>query len=323
MYFLLSLFISFLSLVFLQQFLLLLACADSVLCHKAASSHLWWRFADLCFSSCSVPKWVTHNCSSLGCPCPRCPCACSRVSLCLPASLWPGVLAQLCSTNTTITCGQTSLGWQGSQTVWHSCSPGQTAGLCLLCLRLPLYTAWEKILTLMVFVWMKTLCFKVLIPLGTQALASWMPPIMFWCPSLHFPITGLKWFCSLVDDATWVAWRWFPPRPWRVQDQLIVSVSTCQKSIYEQPSVSQKARQCQLLPQGLVSSRVLIQSDVFLISQTEISVTNQCFLTPVLASTIVSVRTKIQGGPRSFPVFYSFSIYFEETFERGSLRHVF
>lgn len=107
------------------------------------------------------------------------------------------------------------------------------------------------------------------------------------------------------------------------QDQLILSVSTCQKSISEQPSASQKTREQQLLPQGLHSPTVLLESDVFLVSQTEISVTDQCFLTPALASTIFSVQTKIQGEPRSFAVFYSFKISFEETFERGSLRHIF
>lgn len=102
-----------------------------------------------------------------------------------------------------------------------------------------------------------------------------------------------------------------------------MSVSTCQKSLSEQPSASQKTRQRQLLPQGLLSPTVLLQSDVFLVSQTETSVTRQCFLTPALASTTVSVQTKIQGGQRTFPVFYSFKIYFEETFERGTLRRVF
>lgn len=37
--------------------------------------------------------------------------------LCLPASLWPGVSAQIHSTKTIIACGQTSLGWRGSQAV--------------------------------------------------------------------------------------------------------------------------------------------------------------------------------------------------------------
>lgn len=162
MYLLMSLFMSFLSLVFLHQLLLLLACAYSVLSHKAAKSHLWWCFAAHRFSSCSVPECITHNCSSLGCPCPVCPCTWPRVSLCLPASLWPGVPAQLRNTKIIICCEQTSLGWQGSrsQAVWHSCSPGQTAGPCLLCLRLPLYTVSEKILMQMIFFWRQTHCLK-------------------------------------------------------------------------------------------------------------------------------------------------------------------
>lgn len=84
-------------------------------------------------------------------------------------------------------------GLSGSVTWLQPWSDSRT---CLLCFRLPLYTVSEKILKQMVFVWMQTLCSKVLIPLGTQALASWMPPMMLWYPSLHFPIPGLKWLCN-------------------------------------------------------------------------------------------------------------------------------
>lgn len=68
--------------------------------------------------------------------------------------------------------------------------------------------------------------------------------------------------------------------------------------------------------------QVLPRSDVFLISQTEIFVTSQCFLTPALASTLVSAQAKLQGGPRSFPVVSSSKICFEGTFERGTLKLV-
>lgn len=179
MYLVMSLFMSFFILG-LFALLLLLACAYSVLSHKAATSHLWRQFAARCFSSCSVPKQLTHNCSSLGCPCPRCPRGCPRVCLCLPQGVSvpaPGCLcassslasmsAQPRRTKTIIACGHTRLGWPGSQAVWQGCSRGQTAGPCLLCLRLPLYTVSRKILTQMVFVWMQTLCSKLLIPLGT------------------------------------------------------------------------------------------------------------------------------------------------------------
>lgn len=56
---------------------------------------------------------------------------------------------------------------------------------------------------------------------------------MLWYLSLHFPIPGLERLCSLADGTMWVARRWFPPSQGRAQNQLILSVGTCQISISE------------------------------------------------------------------------------------------
>lgn len=194
-------------------------------------------FAAYCFSSCSVPKWVTHGCSPLGCPCPR-------VSLSLPASPWPGVPAQLsgarsraprqddkaaapvgqqdplsCPSACPLTLEHGSVflhQWSDSHRTWISpvstsrrsgwqgdapcvrpphrrrlpSSRPRTQPLCHFWASQgfpqPLCTASEKILAGMVFVWMQTLCSKVLIPLGTQALASRLPPR---CPDTHRSIS--------------------------------------------------------------------------------------------------------------------------------------
>lgn len=89
--------------------------------------------AAYCFSSTSVPEWVTHGRSPLGCPCPG-------VSLSLPASPWPGVPAQLSGARTSFACGQASPWRQGSQAGSYSCSPGRTARPSLLSLSLPPHT---------------------------------------------------------------------------------------------------------------------------------------------------------------------------------------
>ena len=101
--------------------------------HTPIRDDILLLFAAYCFSSCSIPKWVIHSRSPLGCPC-------SRVSLSLLASPWPGMPAQLSGARTSFACGQASPWWQGSQAGPYGCRLSQTAGPPLLSLSLPPHT---------------------------------------------------------------------------------------------------------------------------------------------------------------------------------------